>query len=237
MLLSKTRLMGIKKKCMKEMEKKRKAISRDNNKLQKPASAHWHIKWRYTTRWPSPYGHTTMIKSDLMFRGFTISKMFLTSYKRTRTLAIVLLLKTNLHVFLRMILSYLLLRKSCAINETAFCKAIPLDLSHFSEFIIPAMIDTIGGADKVNNFLAALNLRPISHPNLKNMDTRCGEVIFGLTEDLSKAAAQDAFSMEMRYFCFLFIIVIVSFEYWCPMFKSLSQHMSKSMHMIWILDA
>ena len=28
------------KKCMKEMEKKRKAKSRDNNKLQKPASAH-----------------------------------------------------------------------------------------------------------------------------------------------------------------------------------------------------
>jgi len=28
------------KKSMKEMEKKRKAKSRDNNKLQKPASAH-----------------------------------------------------------------------------------------------------------------------------------------------------------------------------------------------------
>ena len=77
------------------------------------------------------------------------------------------------------------------------------------------MIDSIGGADKVNNVLTALNLRPISNPNLKNMETPCGEVIIGLSEDLSKAAAQDAFSMEMRYFWFLFIIliVIVSFEY------------------------
>jgi hypothetical protein len=64
------------------------------------------------------------------------------------------------------------------------------------------MIDTIGGAEKVNNVLAALNLRPISNPNLKNMETRCGEVMIGLSEDLSKAAAQDAFSMEMRYFFF-----------------------------------
>jgi len=60
------------------------------------------------------------------------------------------------------------------------------------------MIDTIGGADKVNNVLAALNLGPISHPNLKKLETRCGEVMIGLSEDLSKAA----FSMEMRYFFF-----------------------------------
>ena len=71
------------------------------------------------------------------------------------------------------------------------------------------MIDTIGGADRVNNVLAALNLRPISHPNLKKMETRCGEVMIGLSEDLSKAAAQDAFSMEIRYFCFLFILLII----------------------------
>jgi len=31
---------NLKTKCMKEMQKKRKAKSRDNNKLQKPASAH-----------------------------------------------------------------------------------------------------------------------------------------------------------------------------------------------------
>jgi len=28
---------------------RKKARSRDNNKLQKPASAHWHNKWRYQT--------------------------------------------------------------------------------------------------------------------------------------------------------------------------------------------
>ena len=46
MLLSKTRLIGIfKKKCTEELENKGQAKSRDNNKLQKPASAHWHIKY------------------------------------------------------------------------------------------------------------------------------------------------------------------------------------------------
>jgi len=59
-------------KKMHEWMEKRKAKSRDNNKWQKPTSEHWHIKWRHTTRWPPPYCHTTIIKADLMFCGFTI---------------------------------------------------------------------------------------------------------------------------------------------------------------------
>ena len=50
------------------------------------------------------------------------------NYKRTRTFAIVLLLRTNLQVFLRMFLLYLILRKSCALNATAFCQVILFDL-------------------------------------------------------------------------------------------------------------
>ena len=59
----------------------------------------------------------------LMYCGFTISQMFL-----------VIIIKELAHLILfyyselRMFLSYLLLRKSCAINETAFRKFIPLDL-------------------------------------------------------------------------------------------------------------
>ena len=54
MLLSKTRLIGMFIKKMHEGMEKRKAKSRDNNKLQKPTSAHWHIKGRHQNKIAAP---------------------------------------------------------------------------------------------------------------------------------------------------------------------------------------
>jgi len=73
-----------------------------------------------------PYNNNKVWLNALWF--YDILDVFGKNYKRTRTFAVVLLLRTNLQVFLSMFLSYLLLRKSYASNETACCKIIPLDL-------------------------------------------------------------------------------------------------------------
>lgn len=61
------------------------------------------------------------------------------------------------------------------------------------------MIDILGGAVKVNNFLAALDLKLISFENLKKMERRAGEFIVAVAEESQRLAAQEAFQLEMKY--------------------------------------
>ena len=73
--------------------------------------------------------------------------------------------------------------------------------------VISAMTDTIGGAEKVNNVLTALNLKSISNLNLKNIENHCEVVMIDLSKDLSKTASVEAFSMELRYMYFLCLCI------------------------------
>ena len=54
------------------------------------------------------------------------------------------------------------------------------------------MIDSLGGPVKVNNFLAALNMKPIGNKNLKIMEERAGAVVESLSKESSRKAAADA---------------------------------------------
>lgn len=64
--------------------------------------------------------------------------------------------------------------------------------------IIVAMIDSIGGAAKVNNFLSTLNIKPISQKNLAKMEQRAGETIVALSKEISEDAAREAFDREIE---------------------------------------
>ncbi|XP_060551289.1 uncharacterized protein LOC132712867 [Ruditapes philippinarum] len=61
-----------------------------------------------------------------------------------------------------------------------------------------AMIDSIGGAVKVNNFLATLDLKLISLENLKEMERRAGEVIEALSAESQRRSAEEAYKKEME---------------------------------------
>ncbi|KAH3746367.1 hypothetical protein DPMN_180774 [Dreissena polymorpha] len=50
------------------------------------------------------------------------------------------------------------------------------------------MIDGLGGAVKVNNFLSALDMKEVHPENLKLIENRAGEFI----EDVAKRSAKDA---------------------------------------------
>ncbi|XP_060565928.1 LOW QUALITY PROTEIN: uncharacterized protein LOC132724962 [Ruditapes philippinarum] len=60
-----------------------------------------------------------------------------------------------------------------------------------------AMIDSIGGPDRVNNIFATINIPTISHSNLKKMETRAGETVQKISVKSSAAAAKMAFKQEM----------------------------------------
>ena len=62
---------------------------------------------------------------------------------------------------------------------------------------VTAMIDSIGGACRVNNFLSTLNIKPIDHKNLQNMEKRAGKAIIEYSEESQKKAAEKAFQKEM----------------------------------------
>ena len=69
-------------------------------------------------------------------------------------------------------------------------------------FCISAMIDSIGGARKVNNFLTTLNMKPIPHANLTSMERRTGPTVERVAKDVCREAAEATFQEEMRYsFC------------------------------------
>ena len=60
------------------------------------------------------------------------------------------------------------------------------------------MIDGLGGADRVNNFLSTLNLKPIQKENLKEMEKRAGAAIEAVAQDSMNAACITAYSAEMK---------------------------------------
>uniref|UniRef100_A0A8W8NP81 Exonuclease domain-containing protein n=1 Tax=Magallana gigas TaxID=29159 RepID=A0A8W8NP81_MAGGI len=61
-----------------------------------------------------------------------------------------------------------------------------------------AMIDSLGGADRVNNVLAALNLKPISQKNLKMIERRAGNFVESIAKSSMSKAAKDSFELEME---------------------------------------
>lgn len=61
------------------------------------------------------------------------------------------------------------------------------------------MIDSLGGPQRVNNFLTTLDLPYISHKNLKVMDRRAGHIIENFAEKGMINARKTAFEKEMRF--------------------------------------
>ncbi|CAC5404979.1 unnamed protein product [Mytilus coruscus] len=60
-----------------------------------------------------------------------------------------------------------------------------------------AMIDALGGPQRVNNVLSTLNLPPISHKKLKVMERRAGEMIEGFANLRMEQRCREAFEAEM----------------------------------------
>lgn len=61
------------------------------------------------------------------------------------------------------------------------------------------MIDSIGGTDRVNNFLSTLNLKPIGPKTLKEFERRAGENVESVANHSTLNAAKNSFKMEMAY--------------------------------------
>ena len=64
--------------------------------------------------------------------------------------------------------------------------------------VLVAMIDSIGGPQRVNNFLTTLDLPSISHKNLKAMERRAGQMIEDYAEKSMANATKVSFDTEMR---------------------------------------
>ena len=60
------------------------------------------------------------------------------------------------------------------------------------------MIDSMGGAHKVNNFLTTLNLPPIANKNLKKMERRAGPHIENVADQAERDAAKATFQAEQK---------------------------------------
>lgn len=60
------------------------------------------------------------------------------------------------------------------------------------------MIDSVGGPNKVNNMLAALNIPTISNSKLKKMERRSGPIIEKVASESMKLAANEAYQREME---------------------------------------
>lgn len=71
------------------------------------------------------------------------------------------------------------------------------------KIVLVAMIDTLGGPQRVNNFLTTLDLPYISHKNLKVMERRAGHIIENFAEKSMANARKTAFEKEMRFDYFL----------------------------------
>lgn len=61
-----------------------------------------------------------------------------------------------------------------------------------------AMIDSVGGPQRMNNFLATLNLPTVNNKNLKVMERRAGEMIEKFADENMANESQKAFRDEMR---------------------------------------
>lgn len=61
-----------------------------------------------------------------------------------------------------------------------------------------AMIDSLGGLNRVNNFLFTLNIKPIDQKNLKSMGRRAGQKIEEVAKRSMELAATDTYKLEME---------------------------------------
>ena len=71
-------------------------------------------------------------------------------------------------------------------------------LSFNRTFIFSAMIDNIGGADRVNNFISALNINTISNQSLKKMKCRAGSFVEKVAKQSGHNAAKETFDKERK---------------------------------------
>lgn len=60
------------------------------------------------------------------------------------------------------------------------------------------MIDNLGGPDRVNNVLAALNLKPISQKNLKMIERRPGNFFECIAKSSMSKVARNSFKLEIE---------------------------------------
>lgn len=67
-----------------------------------------------------------------------------------------------------------------------------------SVFLMIAMIDSLGGPNRVNNFLSTLNIKPIDQKNLKSMERRAGQKIEEVAKRSMELAATDTYKLEME---------------------------------------
>lgn len=65
-------------------------------------------------------------------------------------------------------------------------------------FFSKAMIDSVGGPQRMNSFLATLNLPTVNNKNLKVMERRAGEMIEKFADENMADESQKAFRDEMR---------------------------------------
>lgn len=61
-----------------------------------------------------------------------------------------------------------------------------------------AMIDNLGGTDRVNNLLPALNMKPMNAKNLKAIERRAGQFIEKVSKMSADKAAKESFQLEME---------------------------------------
>lgn len=59
-----------------------------------------------------------------------------------------------------------------------------------------AMIDSLGGPNRVNNFLSTLNIKPLDQKNLKSMERRAGQQIEVVAKRSMELAATYKLEME-----------------------------------------
>lgn len=62
------------------------------------------------------------------------------------------------------------------------------------------MIDSVGGPQRMNNFLATLNLPTVNNKNLKVMERRAGEMIEKFADKNMTSESQKAFKEEIMCF-------------------------------------
>lgn len=67
------------------------------------------------------------------------------------------------------------------------------------KIILGSYDDSLGGPQRVNNFLTTLDLPYISHKNLKVMERRAGHIIENFAEKGMINARKTAFEKEMRF--------------------------------------
>lgn len=65
-------------------------------------------------------------------------------------------------------------------------------------FFIIALIDSLGGPTRVNNFLSSLNIKPIDQKNLKSMERRAGQKIEEVAKRSMELAATETYKLEME---------------------------------------